>query len=76
MNTQRTLTSEEEAQISDLFQKVTVSIPGISSDIRAINIDGFTLGVSKMMEIADLKGKLEALEVSIETIKSTRTSRV
>jgi hypothetical protein len=76
MNTQRTLTSEEEAQISDLFQKVTVSIPGISSDIRAINIDGFRLGVSKMMEIADLKGKLEALEVSIETIKSTRTSRV
>jgi hypothetical protein len=76
MNTQRTLTSEEEAQISDLFQKVTVSIPGITSDIRAITIDGFTLGVSKMMEIADLKGKLEALEVSIETIKSTRTSRV
>lgn len=76
MNAQRILTSEEEAQISDLFQKVTVAIPGISSDIRAINIDGFKLGVSKMMEIADLKGKLEALEVSIETIRSTRTSTV
>jgi hypothetical protein len=76
MNTQRILTSEEEAQISDLFQKVTVSIPGVSSDIRAINIDGFRLGVSKMMEIADLKGKLEALEVSIETIRSSRTRTV
>jgi len=76
MNTQRILTSEEEAQISDLFQKVTVSIPGVSSDIRAINIDGFRLGVSKMMEIADLKGKLEALEVSIETIRSSRTKTV
>jgi hypothetical protein len=29
-----------------------------------------------MMEIADLKGKLEALEVSIETIRSSRTSAI
>jgi hypothetical protein len=76
MNTQRIITSEEEAQISDLFEKVTVPIPGISSDIRAINLDSFKLGVTKMMEIADLKGKLEALEVSIETIRSTRTSAI
>jgi|LakMenE01Jun11ns_1017448.scaffolds.fasta_scaffold9594523_2 hypothetical protein len=76
MNTQRIITSEEEAQISDLFEKVTVPIPGIAPDIRAINLDSFKLGVTKMMEIADLKGKLEALEVSIETIRSTRTSAI
>ena len=72
----RTLTSDEEAQIFELYEKVTVAIPGLDTEIRAISFDGFKIAVEQMMKIADLKGKLEALEVSIETIRSSRTRTV
>ena len=74
--TEKTLSPEDEANIQDLFQKVTVKIPGVDSDIRAIGYDGFKLAVEQMMEIADLKGKLEALDVSLQTIRSAKLTEL
>jgi hypothetical protein len=68
----RTLTSDEEAQILELYEKVTVAIPGLKTEIRAISFDGFKIAVEQMMQIADLKGKLEALDVSLKAIRSAK----
>lgn len=74
--TERTLSPQEEAQILELFNQVTVNIPGLKSEIKAISYDGFKIAIVQMMEIADLKGKLEALDVSLKTIREAKLSEV
>jgi hypothetical protein len=72
--TEKILSSDEESRIIELFEAVTVKIPGLESDIRAITIDGFKLAIEQMMHIADLKGKIEALDVSLKVLRETQTT--
>jgi hypothetical protein len=74
--TEKKITSDEETQILELYEKVTVTIPGLNTEIRAISFDGFKLAVEQMMQIADLKGKLEALDVSLKAIRSAKIAEL
>lgn len=72
--TEKILSSDEESRIIELFEAVTVNIPRMESDIRAITYDGFKLAIQQMMYIADLKGKIEALDVSLKVLRETQTA--
>ena len=72
--TEKILSSDEESRIIELFEAVTVKIPRTESEIRAITFDGFRLAIVQMMHIADLKGKIEALDVSLKVLRETQTA--
>lgn len=72
MTKERTPIQDEEDQILDLFNSLTIKIP-FTTDARAINYDGFKFAIERMMDLADLQGKLDAFHASVETIRAVKS---
>jgi hypothetical protein len=54
---------DHETEVKELFDKLTAPIPG-SNGLRAINLEGFTVAISVMMNKAFYHGQMDAVEAT------------
>lgn len=62
--------SQHEQELLELFNKVTVPVPG-STEIHAINLDGFKRAIDWAMEKAYLLGQQEGLNKASAIVSET-----
>lgn len=59
---------DNDTEIKELFEKVSVAIPGMSSETRAINLAGFKVAIDTMMNKAFYYGSQQTLKSAEEVI--------
>lgn len=60
-------TVPHNVEVKELFEKVTVAIPG-GKGLRAINLEGFKIAIDQMMNKAFYHGQQQTLDTAEDVI--------